>query len=55
MEIILNIFGINLIEVTKIAAEIHKLKPLDRYKGQGIKYCTGVNEKNYIIRNTPKK
>jgi len=36
--IVLNIFGINLIEVTKVAAELKKLKPIDRYKGQGIRY-----------------
>lgn len=36
--VVLNIFGINLIEVTKVAAELKKLKPIDRYKGQGIRY-----------------
>jgi large subunit ribosomal protein L6 len=50
--IVLNIFGINLVEVTKVAAELKKLKPVDRYKGQGIRY---LMENPVQVQKTKKK
>ncbi len=52
--VVLNIFGINLIEVTKVAAELKKLKPIDRYKGQGIRYLMEGGEIGNFVSTSNK-